>query len=116
MSNLEGVPYIEPSDFNPDMSLKPYVGKGKPVLVMLQSMSCGHCSQAKPAFQELHNSSSGQFVTATMQLEEFNPEMVQKLDPQFRGVPTYWIFDASGRFARVHDGGRDVQTLRSVMA
>lgn len=115
MSNLENVQYIEPSDFNADMSLKPYVNNGKPVLVMVQSMNCGHCSSAKPAYQQLFNNNDLPCVIAAMQVEEFQPlaNKLQQLDPSFGGVPTYWIFGKDGKFIAPHQGGRDVNSLKS---
>ena len=52
---MENVWYLEDTDFVQG-ALKPYVGKGKPVVVMAQGSYCGYCQTAKPAFQSLSKS------------------------------------------------------------
>jgi len=114
-----GIPYLEDEDFNPDNSLKQYVGKGKPVLVMIQGAFCHFCSDAKPAFQQLASSISS-FICVTLQVDGLPSEKqasqrISKLDSSYRGVPTYFIFDAQGRFVKVHQGGRDANSLKMSM-
>jgi thiol-disulfide isomerase/thioredoxin len=108
------VPYLEDNDFNPDNSLKPYVNNGKPIVLMVQGLFCGYCSQAKPAFQQL----AKEVPVATLQIdggpsEKQASNRVSKLDPTYRGVPVYLGFSSSGKFLKVHKGGRDLQSLKT---
>uniref|UniRef100_A0A6C0EM34 Thioredoxin domain-containing protein n=1 Tax=viral metagenome TaxID=1070528 RepID=A0A6C0EM34_9ZZZZ len=117
---LVNVPYLEDSDFNPDNSLKPYVGNGKPVVVMCQGLFCGYCSQAKPAFEQFTHSSNN-VIGATLQIdggpsEKTASKRISMLDKSYRGVPTYLGFGSDGKFQKVHNGGRDLNALRSFAA
>ena len=109
---MEGVAYLESADFNPDMSLKPNVNKGKPVVVMCQSLGCGFCTMAKPAFIDFNNSVQNA-IAATIQIDA-ETELGQKipsLDKSFRGVPTYLGFNKEGKYVKTHSGGRDKESL-----
>lgn len=115
--HLVGISYLEAQDFTSDGSLKPYVGKGKPVLVFCQGAFCGYCTQAKPAVQKLANSNS-KIKVATIQIDGSPPEKkasenISKHDPTYRGVPCYLGFNSQGRFVKVHNGGRDFEALNA---
>lgn len=116
MKYLENVPYLEMNDFTSDMSLKPYVGKGKPVVVMAQGLFCGYCTQAKPAFQKFADQMKGKVVAATIQIdgnksEKMLGQMIDKLDKSYRGVPTYLGFNSHGKYVGTHNGGRGTKDL-----
>lgn len=116
MSVMERVPYLEDEDFNPDHSLKKYVNKGKPCVVMVQANFCGYCTQAKPAFQKVAHSLS-EVVCSTIQADggpsdNKASKRVPKLDKSYTGYPTYMGFSSSGKFIGVHNGGRDEESLK----
>ena len=108
---MENVPYLESSDFNPDKSLKPSVNKGKPVVVMCQSLGCGYCTQAKPAFTQFCKQTNAMGCTIQMDAEPELGQLVPALDKSFRGVPTYLGFNKAGKYVKTHDGGRDAASL-----
>jgi thiol-disulfide isomerase/thioredoxin len=115
MSNMERVPYLEDGDFNPDGSLKPYVNKGKPLVLMVQGSFCGFCTKAKPDFEKFAHSSQ-KTVGATLQIDGGESEKkagsrIPKMDSSYRGVPFYMGFNSSGKFVKSHQGGRDTSSI-----
>ena len=113
---MENVAYLEIQDFNSDGSLKPYVGQGKPVLLMGQGNFCGHCQKAKPALQQLANSQN-QFVVATIlsdgdKSEKEASKFFKVWDNQHRGIPAYFGFSSNGKFNTTHQTGRDLESLK----
>lgn len=111
---LPGIPYLEGTDLNPDGSLKPYVTKGKPVLLMLQGDFCGYCTKAKPDFLRLARRARD-CSCCTIQIDGGpSDKLANKYISQVykgQGVPAYLGFDRSGRFVAVHEGGRDADSL-----
>jgi thiol-disulfide isomerase/thioredoxin len=116
-THMTQVTYLEDSDVNADGSLKSYVTKGKPTVVMIQGVFCGYCTKAKPAFKEFSqkypNISAVTVQTDGQPSEKKAGELITKLDPNHRGVPAYFGFDKNGKFVKVHSGGRDAQSLQA---
>jgi len=112
MQYLVGVPYLELSDFNSDISLKNYIGKGKPVVIMVQGNYCGFCTQAKPAFLDFAKSNDN-IVGATIQVDSEKDlgELISILDSN--GYPAYLGFDSSGQYVKTHSGERDKSSLEA---
>lgn len=110
---MPGIPYLQMKDFNPDMSLKPYVNNGRPVVCMAQGVFCGYCTQAKPAFMDFAKQVGNNVVACTIQIDGDKElgSKISQLDPSYRGVPTYLLFNSSGKYVRTHDKGRDTQSL-----
>lgn len=116
---LYGIPYLEIEDVNPDGSLKPHVGQGKPVLLMIQGDFCGYCTDAKPAFQELAQKARG-VVLATVQIDagpkdKAANQALKTVNTQ-PGVPAFLGFDSSGRFVGAHKGDRTGPALSAFAA
>lgn len=112
---MPNIPYLEITDFNSDMSLKPHVGKGKPVVCMAQGIFCHFCTQAKPDFIEFSKQSQGKVAAVTIQIDSEKDlnSLISNLDPNYQGVPVYLLFDSSGKYVRTHNSGRDVKSLMS---
>jgi len=113
---LVGVPYLEGSDINPDSSLKPNVCQGKPVIMMVQGNFCGYCTQAKPAFQQLAQSTPS-VVAVTIQTDgdasdKKASEMIANVNKS-PGVPAFLGFNSQGKFIGAHSGGRDLASLQA---
>jgi len=107
---MENVAYLEIQDFNSDGSIKPYVGKGKPILLMGQGNFCPHCRTAKPALQQFANSQN-QVVVATIlsdgdKSEKEASKFFKVWNPQHRGIPAYFGFSSDGKFKKNHQTGR----------
>jgi thiol-disulfide isomerase/thioredoxin len=112
MQYMESVPYLEESDFNSNMSLKPNVTNGKPSVVMCQSLGCGHCTVAKHAFAEFSKKESTVNVyTIQIDAERGLGNKLTVIDKDFRGVPCYYAFGSDGTFIGVHNSGRDTDSL-----
>ena len=112
---MNDVSYLEVQDFNPDGTLKKYVGKGKKVVVMVQGNYCGHCKSAKPAYKDESNSCSD-VVLASLQIdgepsEKQAVKYIKMVDPSYRGVTIYLKYDTNGKFVGTHEGGRDAQSI-----
>lgn len=114
---LVNIPYLEGKDINDDGTLKPEVTKGKNVLVMIQGDFCGYCTKAKPEFQKLRDISD--FTIATVQIDggETDKKANSKLSKvvSSQGVPAYACFNSSGKFVKMHNGGRDAESLKKTM-
>lgn len=112
---MENVAYLEATDIDSNGNLKPYVGKGKPVVLMAQGQFCGYCQQAKPAFVDFAKEHKG--VTAACIEIDGDPsereaaKWLNRWDKKYMGVPMYCIFDNNGRYVRTHSGGRDKGSL-----
>ena len=108
---FEGVPYLEETDFNANGTLKPYVGNGKPVVVMIQSSWCGHCKNAKPAYQQAFDKCKD-VVFATVQADSpvESCKKALKYTPN-EGFPTFLKYDRSGKLVGPHTGNRDAESI-----
>lgn len=117
MDLYKPVYYLENSDFseNGNDLINPKIPKNKPVVIMLAANFCGHCTTAKPAYQSAAENHPEIFF-ATVQGDSQNPEeqkLSQRLSqmfPGFSGYPTF-VGYSNGKFARIHDGGRDEESI-----
>lgn len=111
---MPNVVYLESSDFTPNLSLKSSVGKGKPVVVMFQGNFCGYCTTAKGDFSAFCQESQNA-MGCTLQIDDPSAKEVagklSSLDKNYRGVPTYFGFDRTGKYVKTHQGGRDKVAL-----
>lgn len=111
---LKNIPYLEVQDVNQDGTLKSHVGKGKPVVLMVQGNFCGYCTQAKPAFEEFARNVQNA-VAVTVQIDGDQSEkqanaLIAKINPG-KGVPVFLGFDENGKFEKLHTGNRDANSL-----
>jgi thiol-disulfide isomerase/thioredoxin len=118
--HLENVPYLELLDFNSDGSLKPGVGAGKQVILMVQASFCGYCKQAMPAYQQFadkaNSDTNSDFVCVTLQSDAADNEKeaskyIKMVDSSYMGVPTYLMYDENGKYLKTNALGRDVASL-----
>lgn len=110
---LVRVPYLEGEDVNVDGTLKKYVTKGKPTVVMVQGNFCGYCTQAKPEFQKLARNKDITVVTIQVDGDDSDQKASNTLSNvvKWRGVPAYLGFNANGKFVKLHSGNRDASSL-----
>jgi len=111
------VAYLQSSDFNSNGNLiNPDIPNDIPVLLMIQANYCGHCTNAKPAFQSVANSTDDIFC-ATIQMDGDEPgekeigAIVKKIDPKFSGFPDYVVYK-NGKMVANYTGDRSVQDLK----
>ncbi|ABF82071.1 hypothetical protein MIV041R [Invertebrate iridescent virus 3] len=100
--------YLEYKDFNPDGTLKHF--RNKTCLVMVQASFCGHCSSAKPAFQNFARKHP-EIVCLTVQGDDPVSDSIDRLvklistiKPSFQGYPDYLLFRNGVLVPREIDG------------
>ena len=105
--------YLEDSDFDSKGNLT-QVDPSRPVFILLQSLKCYHCTNAKPAFQEFAEKNPS-ILCATIQIDspQMTPEFLNKIDshiyPNLVGFPSYIAY-FNGR-KTVYNGDRSVQNM-----
>jgi hypothetical protein len=111
MKYMPGTLYLESSDFQ-GMKLKPEVTGGRKCVIMLQSLGCGHCTNAKPAFHKLSQTVKDTLF-CTIQADE-QQDIARKLMGAYKlqGVPAYIGVNSDGSPAGVFNGGRDEASLQ----
>lgn len=115
-----GVPYLEVTDFNSDGSLKNYVGKGKPVLIMVQGNFCGFCAKAKPDF-EAFSKIAQNVVAVTLQTDGSTQQekdaaklVASTTNNAAKGVPAYLLYGVDGKFKKAEVGLRTKDQLQQI--
>ena len=112
---MENVAYLEIEDFTPEGNLKRHVNQGFPTVIFAHGNFCSYCKIAAPAFQEF--AKSGHQVVAASILIDGEPsereaaKFLKQWDPEYRGVPHYLGFDKTGKFVKIHTGGRDKKSI-----
>ena len=93
------IAYLEDHDFDDQGNLvNPQIPENKPVVIMLQSSWCPHCTNSKPDFQKFANSNSDEVFCATIQAdgerdsEKKLGERIEVLKPDFVGFPDYLLY------------------------
>ena len=116
------VVYLVDSDFDSSGNLiNKDIPNDKPVMVMIQAGFCGHCTNAKPAYQEFANKNKDKVFVATIQADGKEPEekeLGKRLNsflPEFRGFPDYRVYH-KGKLVKNHKGGRGVQDLENCIS
>ena len=109
---MQSVAYLEIDDLSPE-GLAPYVGNGKPVVLMIQGNFCHFCTEAKPAFQKFAQSNIAAAASIVIDGDpsEKKAYEVTKIWNQTPGVPAFLGFDKTGKFVKIHKGSRDVNSL-----
>ena len=112
------VMYLQRSDFNDngDIINEEIVDK-QPVMIMIQAGFCGHCTKAKPEFQEFADKNKGIITAATIQADGTMPgerelnEIINKIDPEFKGFPSYILYNKGKRIH--YEGPRDSKSIEA---
>lgn len=112
------IAYLEDKDFDSKGNLVAQgIPSGIPVVVMLQSSWCKHCSKAKPEFQDFANATEGRVFCATIQVdgeretEKALGRKIKIIKPNLRGYPDYLLYKNGIRIDREIEG-REVHHLR----
>lgn len=116
---LSPVLYLESKDFIDKKHLKNSALRAKTAIVMVQANECGHCSNAKPAFQKFAESNRN-IACLTIQCnmgrdstdeEKKLMDIVSNIKPDFQGFPDYFKF-VGGKYTLEQISGRDEKALR----
>ena len=112
------VAYLEDQDFDKKGNLiTEGIPSGMPVVIMLQSSWCQHCTSAKPEFQAFAEATDGHVFCATIQVdgarssEKALGKRIKTLKPGFRGFPDYILYKNGYRVDK-EIKGRGVRDLR----
>lgn len=122
MSNeLNGpIAYLQVTDFDDNGNvINPDIPKDKPMIIMLQAKWCGHCTQAKPAYQNFADNNTDTVFCTTVAAdgtEQGEKELAQKFSSGLKGVsvrgfPTYIGVKTTGEMIE-NTIGRDEQSLK----
>jgi len=91
--------YLEDNDFSSDGSLSSSnLPENMPVIIFIQASYCGHCNNAKPAFQAFAEKNKGKVLCATIQGDSQNiseqklMNRIKLISPDFRGFPDYVLY------------------------
>ena len=112
------IAYLEDRDFDSKGNLVAQgIPGGIPVVIMLQSSWCKHCSAAKPEFQAFANATEGRVFCATVQVdgerdtEKALARRIKTIKPNLRGYPDYLLYKNGIRIDKEIQG-REVRHLR----
>jgi len=77
-------------------------GKHKKILVMVQANFCGHCTNAKPDFQNFADIDNDVFCTtiegdSNKEKEKGLSDRLKSVYPDFRGFPHYALHNSNGK-------------------
>jgi thiol-disulfide isomerase/thioredoxin len=116
---LPPVIYLESKDFTASGNLKHF--KDKTCVIMVQATDCGHCTSAKPHFQnfakENAQDKSLKCLTVEVTMSKKSPEddkwieLITKIKPSFQGFPDYFLFK-NGKFIEKELEGRNEEALK----
>lgn len=145
MAYSADIPMLDSKELSgQSMDLDAYVGKGKWTLVMFWATDCVICEQQKPlisAFHDKHKDDYAEVVGVAIDgyknIDAINryveqhkpsfPTLVAELpvlamnyqiatEEQFRGTPTYWMFNPEGELVGNNPGPVRIEALESFMA
>jgi len=117
---VKPIAYLEDMDFDSSGNLtNKDIPKDIPVVIMLQTSWCPHCTNAKPAFQKFAEKHQGKVFCATIQADG-DRESEKKLGkaerikngikPNFRGFPDYVLYE-NGKNLNKEIKGRSLESL-----
>jgi thiol-disulfide isomerase/thioredoxin len=115
------VAYLDANDFDDDGNLinKQLIDSNLPVFIMIQAVFCGHCTKAKPWFQEFAQKNVGKVICCSIQgdsdmksVKELT-NMLSKICSDFVGYPTYVVFNKNKKIK--YTGGRKTEDLQSFL-
>lgn len=92
--------------------------KHKKILVMVQANFCGHCTNAKPAFQKLAYENNDIFCAtihgdSNNESEKKLKDRIGEIYPDFVGFPHYALHDENGKRIRQNvKHGREYEDLK----
>jgi thiol-disulfide isomerase/thioredoxin len=115
------VAYLDSSDFDEEGNLinSQILSTNQPVFVMIQAVFCGHCTRAKPWFQEFAEKNIGKVICCSIQGDSDMKSVkdllgrLNKICPDFVGFPSYVIFNKGEKIR--YKGGRKTEDLEEFL-
>ena len=115
------VAYLDSSDFDEEGNLtnSQLLSTNLPVFVMIQAVFSGHCTIAKPWFQEFAEKNIGKVICCSIQGDSDMKSVKEllgrltKICPDFVGFPSYVVFN-KGKKIR-YKGGRKTEDLQNYL-
>ena len=110
------VVYFEESDFDENGQLIDL--SDQIVFILLQSLKCYHCTNAKPAFQKFAEKYDGKIICGTIQIDSprMTPSFLKKVEsiyPNLVGFPSYILYNKGKKI--IYDGDRSVDNMERFM-
>lgn len=110
---MQGVAYLENSDFTDDGKLK--ISSDKTVMIYIFGSFCHFCSEMKPELMKAIPQLKNKVNIATIQLDGDGDEKelgkrIGKFVPNFRGVPMI-VFFKNGKYAATYEGPRKADDI-----
>jgi thiol-disulfide isomerase/thioredoxin len=115
--------HLEDKDFDQKGNINVQsVGSGsKPIFFMVYGSYCGHCTKAKPAFAKVFKDhGQRKAFLAALQTDDPSSNALMKRLPgillrhgiEFRGVPTYIMYNPSSKTYVEYTGSREAEAMR----
>lgn len=110
---MQGVAYLENSDFTEDGRLK--IKSKKPVMIYIWGSFCSYCTQMKPELLKVISQIKEKVNVATIQLDGDGDEKelgkrIGKFIPNFKGVPMI-VFFKDGEYVSTYNGPRKADDI-----
>lgn len=107
--------YMEDSDFD-EKGNTTTISQNTPLFILIQSSRCFHCTQSKPAFQDLGVKYKGSILCGTIQMDSprTTPQLVNKIQyiyPDLVGFPSYILYYKGRKI--VYDGNRSLEDMEA---
>lgn len=117
---LKPIAYLEDMDFDSKGNLvNKDIPTDVPVVIMLQTSWCPHCTSAKPAFQQFANKYKGKVFCATIQSDgdrasekKLGERIKTDIKKNFRGYPDYVLYE-NGKNVNKEINGRSLASLET---
>lgn len=122
---MENVGYLEDFDIDNDGNIvnKYILSQGKKTLVFVHASWCGHCVEAKKAYQDFANSKdANKVIVAAIQAdgdrqsEKDLSERIPQLKSNFKGFPDYLLYNEQGVRIKKEIKGRDLNSIKKFVS
>jgi thiol-disulfide isomerase/thioredoxin len=115
------VAYLDTNDFdeNGNLTNKLLLESKLPIFIMIQAIFCGHCTRAKPWYQEFAEKNVGKVICCSIQGDSDIKEVkeltgrLNKIFPNFVGYPSYVVFNKGEKI--IYDSGRKTEDLQEFL-
>jgi len=113
--------YLDNNDFDDNGNLinQTLLSQNKPIFIMLQAVFCGHCTKAKPYFQQFAHDTFGKVLCCSIQGDSNVASVhgigskLSKICPNFVGFPSYVVIHNGKKIP--YDGGRKTEDLQNFL-